>query len=129
MTRDLPVDPELIADGNFTIEAAITGARRLLTLENPPTAIFAANDQSAIGVLTAAELLGLRVPADLSVVGFDNIPQAAYLELTTIDQFIDQMGYLSAHLLADLIQGNPLDTEVVEIETQLIVRGSTAPRS
>ncbi len=124
----LPVDPQIVIDGDYTTETAARCTHHLLSLASPPTAIFAANDQSAIGVLEAAASRGVRVPEDLSVAGFDNIPEAAYLNLTTVDQFLNQMGYLGTNMLFDLIHGQPLDEEVITIETRLVLRGSTAER-
>lgn len=123
----IPIDEELIANGNYTTESGAICARKLLTLPDRPTAIFAANDQSAIGALQAAKDLGLSVPEDLSVVGFDNISDAAYLDLTTVDQFIAEMGHLAVKTLIGFINGETLDSKIIEIETSLIVRGSCCP--
>ncbi len=122
----LPMDPELIQAGDYTEETGFACARRLLSLAHPPTAIFAANDQSAIGVLRAAREAGLSVPQDLSVVGFDNIPEAVYVSpaLTTVDQSIDKMSYMAAKMLIDLIQGETLEGNPYEVPTRLIVRDS-----
>jgi LacI family transcriptional regulator len=122
----IPLDSELVQVGDYSMKAGSTCTQRLLNLPDPPTAIFAANDQSAIGVLKAAEEAGLRVPDELSVVGFDNIPEAAHINsgLTTVDQFIDKMGYVAAEMLISLIQGESLDTNLYEMPTQFIVRGS-----
>jgi LacI family transcriptional regulator len=118
--------PELIAQGDFTVETGRACALGLLRLPNPPTAIFAANDQSALGVYQAAKSLGLSIPDDLSVIGFDDIPEAAAASpgLTTIDQSVEQMGYLAAHLLVKLIEQEPLENEVYKIPTRLVIRGS-----
>lgn len=121
----IPVDPSLIAIGDFSKETAVECAHQLLSTAEPPTAIFASNDQSAKGVFEIAPSLGFHVPNDLSVVGFDNIPESAYLNLTTVDQFIDRMGYVGTNMLYELIQGNTLDPEPYEIKTKLIIRGST----
>ena len=121
----IPLDQNLNTSGDFKTETAMECTHQLLSLEDPPTAIFASNDQSAIGVILVAESLGIRIPEDLSLVGFDNIPEAAYLDLTTVDQFIRQMGYIGTQMLFDLIQGKTLDTDLHEIDTKLIVRGST----
>ena len=123
---NLPIDPELIQPGDFTRQAGYTGAQKLLSLSNPPTAIFAANDQSAIGVIEAAQEAGVRVPEDLSVVGFDNIPEASYINggLTTVDQFIDKMGYMAVEMLVNLIQNNPMESSLHRVPTQLIVRNT-----
>ncbi len=123
---NIPLDPELIATGDFSIETGRLCARNLLSLSNPPTAIFAANDQSAIGTIEAACEMGLCVPEDLSVVGFDNIPEAAYFNpaLTTVDQFIAEMGYVATEMLISLIQGESLGTDLYKMATRLVVRDS-----
>ena len=123
---NIPLDPALIAAGDFTKETGQECARQLLSLPEPPTAIFAANDQSAMGAIKAARNAGLRVPDDLSVIGFDNIPEAAYFDpaLTTIDQFMERMGYTATETLIDLVQGKPLERELHKVPTQLIVRDS-----
>jgi LacI family transcriptional regulator len=122
----IPLDPELIAAGDFSLETGRLCARKLLSLSDRPTAIFAANDQSAIGTIEAAYEMGLRVPDDLSVVGFDNIPEAAYVNpaLTTVDQFIGKMGYVATETLIGLIQGKPLDGDLYTMPTQLVARDS-----
>jgi LacI family transcriptional regulator len=123
---NIPLDPDLIQDGDFTIGAGVLCTRQLLNLPDPPTAIFATNDQSAMGVYQAANEMGVGVPGDLSVVGFDNIPEAAYIRpaLTTVDQFIAKMGYAATELLMHLIQGNSQDSNLIEVPTQLVIRDS-----
>ena len=123
---NLPIDPVLIQPGDYTHEAGYMGAQRLLSLENPPTAIFAANDQSAIGVIEAAQHAAKRVPEDLSVVGFDNIPEAAYINggLTTVDQSIDQMGHIAVEKLMNLLANKPAENHPCRVETKLIVRNT-----
>jgi len=118
------VDEELIVPGDFTQKTSYKNARQLLTIGNPPTAIFAANDQSAIGAIQAAEELGLHIPEDLSVVGFDNISEAKYLGLTTVDQFLTEMGYVAVQMLIKLINGEALELEVHKIQTKLVKRTS-----
>lgn len=123
---NIPQDPALIEIGDFSRETGRICARRLLSLPEPPTAIFAANDQSAFGAIEAAREMGLRVPDDLSVIGFDNIPEAAYYNpaLTTVDQFIEQMGYVATEMLLGLVQGEPLENDLHLMPTQLVVRDS-----
>jgi LacI family transcriptional regulator len=123
---DIALDPDLIANGDFSRAAGFGCAQRLLSLPAPPTAIFAANDQSAIGAIEAAQEAGRRVPDELSVLGFDNIPEAAYCQpaLTTIDQFIDKMGYVATEMLVALIQGQHLEGDGYQMPTQLVVRDS-----
>jgi len=125
----IPLREELFQVGDYTTEVAADCARALLALKERPTAIFAANDMSAIGVYQAAQEAGLRIPEDLSVVGFDNIHDAALLtpSLTTIDQHISEMGALATEMLIRLIEGIPLDRDLVEIDAQLVIRNSCRP--
>ena len=118
------LDEELIASGDYTTETGVSGARNLLALENPPTAIFASNDQMAMGVFQVAEELGIRIPDDLSVVGFDNIPESKYMGLTTVDQFISEMGFVATQMLIKLINEATLEDQTYRMQTQLIVRTS-----
>jgi LacI family transcriptional regulator len=120
----IKVTEELITSGDFTQKVGYKCAHQLLTMKNPPTAIFAANDQSAIGVFQAADELGIRIPSDLSVVGFDNITEAEYLGLTTVDQLLADMGYVAIQMLIKLINNEPLEEEVHKMQTRLIVRTS-----
>ncbi len=89
---------------------------------------MAANDQSAVGVLDAAKAVGLIVPDDVSVVGFDNSPETSMTEpsLTTVNQSVEEMGYIAAGMLMDLINGERIDPLVRKVETQLVVRKSCA---
>ena len=119
-------DPSLIETGDYSVESGHACARRLLLLPRRPTAIFAANDQSAFGAIEAAHVAGLSVPGDLSVIGFDNIPEAATYKpaLTTMDQFIARMGYVATEMLIRRVQGVRLESEWYEMATQLVVRDS-----
>jgi LacI family transcriptional regulator len=106
-------------------------AAQLLALPEPPTAILAANDQLAIGVLQTAWRLGLRVPDDLSIVGFDDVPVAGYLAppLTTVRQPIAEMGRRATAALIDLLEGHtdtPQDASLV-LHPELVIRASSAP--
>jgi LacI family transcriptional regulator len=120
----IELDNDLIVPGDFSTPSGRQGALQLLSLDNPPTAIFAANDQSAIGVYQAAEELGLKIPDDLSVVGFDNISEAKYLGLTTIDQCLADMGYEAIQMLLKLVDNKPLDVQIYKMSTKLIERSS-----
>ncbi len=124
LNAGIPLDNELIAPGDFSTATGYECALELLSLDNPPTAIFAANDQSAIGVYQAAEERGLRIPDDLSVVGFDNISEAKYLGLTTVNQFLADMGYVAVQMLVKWINDEPIDVHVQKIATKLIERNS-----
>ena len=120
----LLIEEALIASGDYTTETGISGARQLLALENPPSAIFASNDQMAIGVFQVAQELGIRIPDDLSVIGFDNITESKYMGLTTIDQFISDMGYTATQMLIKLINGVALEDQTYRMQTQLVIRSS-----
>jgi len=120
----LPVAEELIASGDYTTETGVKCARELLSLEKRPTAIFASNDQTAMGVFQAAQEMGVRIPEDLSVVGFDNIMDSKYMGLTTVDQFISEMGFVATQMLIKLINGEALDSQTYKMQTRLVVRTS-----
>jgi LacI family transcriptional regulator len=119
-----PVDEELAASGDYTTETGIKCARELLSLKQPPTAIFASNDQAAMGVYQVAQEMGLRIPEDLSVIGFDNIMESKYMGLTTVDQFISEMGFVATKMLIKLINGESLDSQTYQMQTQLVLRNS-----
>jgi LacI family transcriptional regulator len=120
----IPIDEDLIASGDYTTETGISGTRQLLALSNPPTAIFSSNDQMAMGVYQVAQELGVRIPDDLSVVGFDNITESKYMGLTTVDQFISEMGYVATQLLIRLINGETLAEQTYRMQTKLVIRNS-----
>ena len=122
----IPINEKLIVPGDFTTETGYRRSMELLTMEEPPTAIFASNDQSALGVYQAARELGLSIPADLSVIGFDNITEAEFLGLTTVDQNLEEMGYIAAQLLVKLIDNLPVSFTTHKMPTKLIVRESCA---
>ena len=126
----ISVDAELVRHGDFRHEGAYREAMTLLALPDPPTAIFAGSDQQALAVYEAARVTGRRVPTDLSVVGFDDLPVARWLSppLTTVRQPLTEMGVLAARMLLQLVAGQSLDTSRLELATQLVVRESTAPR-
>jgi LacI family transcriptional regulator len=120
----IPVDESLIAAGDYTTDTGIECARALLSLDHPPTAIFASNDQMAMGVFQVAQERGLRIPEDLSLAGFDNITESKHLGLTTVDQFIAEMGAMAVKMLIQMINGETLDTPTYKMQTQLVVRNS-----
>src|SRR5688572_18913420 len=120
----LPIDKQLIAAGDYTTETGMTSARELLALDNPPTAIFPSNDQMAMGVYQVAQEMEMRIPEDLSIVGFDNIMEPKYMGLTTVDQFISEMGFVATQMLIKLINGKPLETQTYKMQTRLVIRSS-----
>jgi LacI family transcriptional regulator, galactose operon repressor len=121
-------DPALVRHGDFQHEGGFLCAGELLDIDDPPTAIFAGSDEQALGVYEAARQRGLRIPQDLSVVGFDDLPVDRWLSppLTTVRQPLAEMGSVAADMLGTLIEGLPLASRRVELATELIVRESTA---
>ena len=120
----IALDEALIVPGDFTTPTGHKCALRLLAMNNPPTAIFAANDQSALGVYQAANDLGVRIPDDLSVVGYDNIAEASQLGLTTIDQHLADMGFVAFQMLIKMINHEPLGEKIHKMQTKLVERNS-----
>lgn len=123
----LRADPTLVRWGDFESDGGYRHAHDLLSQENPPTAIFAGSDMQALGVIRAAQELGLRIPEDLSVVGYDDLPIAAWFSppLTTIHQPLRRMAALATQMLITLSQGGTPDSARLEIGTELVVRSST----
>jgi LacI family transcriptional regulator len=126
----IPAVPELVVEGDFDYDSGYRGGAELLALEDRPTAVFAASDQMAMGVYEAARRAGLRVPDELSVVGFDDLPQARWASppLTTVRQPLVDMGRMAARMALRLVEGEPVETPRVELATELVVRDSTVPR-
>jgi LacI family transcriptional regulator len=116
------------ASGHFDFHSGVGAGLDLLSRTERPTAVFAVNDDSAVGVVAAANQLGLKIPADVSVVGFDDswISQCVWPELTTIHQPIAEMARAAADLLIDHLDG--VGVRSVTLPYRLMVRGSTAPR-
>jgi LacI family transcriptional regulator len=125
-------DELLVREGDFSHESGFVHGTALLGLERPPTAVFASSDQMALGVYEAARRHGLRIPDDLSVVGFDDLPQARWSPppLTTVRQPLAEMGATAARALLDLADGQTPDSLRMELATHIVVRHSTAaPRA
>jgi DNA-binding LacI/PurR family transcriptional regulator len=118
--------PGLVRRGPHDTAAAAEHAAELLTAPGPPTAIFAASDTQAAGVLAAAERLGLAVPGSLSVVGFDDIEAAAFLGLSTVRQPLARSGAEGASRLCALLRGEPPHVRREELPLELVTRASTA---
>jgi DNA-binding LacI/PurR family transcriptional regulator len=93
----------------------------------PPTAVFAASDMHAFGVLQAARELGISVPEDLSVVGYDDIEAASYVQLTTVRQFLYETGKRSAERMLELLAAPAEATQFERLPTELVVRETTGP--
>ncbi|GAX92019.1 LacI family DNA-binding transcriptional regulator [Effusibacillus lacus] len=123
---ELKFDPVLIQEGDFSYEIGYNMAMKYLALENLPTAIFAANDEMAIGAMKAIREHSLNVPDDIAVMGFDNIKISSIVEpaLTTIAQPMYEIGTTSMEILLKLINGEDLKKRQFVLEDQLIIRES-----
>jgi LacI family xylobiose transport system transcriptional regulator len=129
-TAGVPFDPHLIKTGDFHHEAGYRLGLELLRRPDRPTAIFAGNDLQAVGIYEAARELGLRIPEDLSVVGFDDVPVARWVgpPLTTVRQPLMEMGEAAARMVLGLgREEQPSAGTRVELATSLVERSSTAP--
>jgi LacI family transcriptional regulator len=113
----------------FLYDDGLAGGAALLDLPDPPTAVFAGSDEVALGVMEAARSRGLRVPEDLSVVGFDDtqVARLASPQLTTIRQPMHEMGAVALRTALQLAAGEKVDSHHVELATRLVARDSTAP--
>jgi LacI family transcriptional regulator len=122
----LPIEPSLIVEGDFSQTAGYNGTKTLLSTQKPPSAIFASNDATAFGVMEAAREQGLRIPEDLSIVGFDDIPQAKSLHpaLTTVYQPLEEMGRVATQMLFGYLADPSRAEERIELPTQLVIRNS-----
>jgi LacI family transcriptional regulator, galactose operon repressor len=129
LTAGVQVDESLVQVGGYDAATAAEPARRLLELDPHPTAIFAANDVTALETIAVARSLGLRVPDDLSVVGFDNVPESALGDppLTTVEQPIQELGREAVRLLVELIEDPTRPAARVILPTRLVVRQSCRP--
>jgi DNA-binding LacI/PurR family transcriptional regulator len=123
-------DPDLVRHGTYDRASGGALVRALLALPDPPTALFVCSDHMAIGGYEALAGAGLRVPEDISVVGFDDLPEAEWVSppLTTVRQPLKEMGGNALRVLARLIAGETPQTARIELATTLVVRGSTRPR-
>jgi LacI family transcriptional regulator, galactose operon repressor len=123
-----PIDAGCVVGGDFTFEGGREAVRRIIASGVAFDAVFAHNDLSAAGALRALSEASLRVPEDVAVVGFDDVPLASYTEppLTTVRQELRQMGETAARMLMGYFDGTALPTAPVMLPTTLIVRGSTS---
>ena len=130
---NLPIDADLVIECDFTREAGYTAMQQLLSVKNPPTAVFTANDSIAIGALKAAKTMSWRVPQDISIIGMDDIYASTVTspELTTIAKPKYDIGVNAARILLKCIEDkSKITPEKLTMNCKLIVRASTAtPRS
>ena len=124
----IEIEPELMKQGYFVFESGLEAARELLTSANPPTAIFASNDDMAAGVLMAAHELGIDVPGDLSVAGFDDtyIARTVWPRLTTVHQPTYDLAYTATNLLLAMLETGEIP-QPARLAHRLVCRESTAP--
>ena len=122
-------DPALEVEADFEITDGEEAAQTLLGIRNPPTAVFAFNDNIAIGTMRAARERGLRIPEDVSIVGFDDVEHASIVtpSLTTVRQPLAEMGRTAVSLLVRLLEHQSVETLSIQLATRLVVRESTAP--
>lgn len=125
----IQVDDNYILSGAFRSDHGVQGMRSLLQLDDRPTAIFAASDSIALGVLAEARRQNVRVPEDISLVGFDGTSQAeeSVPALTSVSQPLEEMGRAALRFILRQMRGELLDSRRVELATHLVVRESTAP--
>jgi DNA-binding LacI/PurR family transcriptional regulator len=126
----LPLDPALEVVGDFTVRGGLAATRLLLEAQPRPTAVFAASDEMAVGVVHAVREAGLRVPEDVSVIGIDDHEMAEFFELTTVAQPVREQGQLAASLLLEALEedGHPYrQPPAITVPTRLVVRRTTAP--
>jgi LacI family xylobiose transport system transcriptional regulator len=125
----VPVDPDLTRVSILYVEGGLRDGTELLRLPDPPTAIFCANDLQALGVYEGARRAGVRIPDDLSVVGFDDLSftQWSGPPMTTVRQPLMQMGATAANMVVDLARGEQPQQTRIELATTLVIRESTAP--
>lgn len=125
--HNIHFDPSLVRRGDWSFKSGIASGRELLETSPWPTAIFASNDDMAAGVLSVAHRMGIQVPEDLSVAGFDDVPLAEQVwpPLTTVRQPIHPIARLATNLLIDLLEGKTLPILHHELPTELVLREST----
>jgi LacI family transcriptional regulator len=122
-------DPALVIESNWEVDGGRRAGAALLDVADPPTAIFAFNDPLAVGAMQSALVSGLRVPQDISIVGFDDTAEAELVTpiLTTVRQPLAEMGRMGVSLLMRLLENRSFEALHVELATQLVVRASTGP--
>jgi DNA-binding LacI/PurR family transcriptional regulator len=123
----LPIDPGLVVASDWGGEQGAQGMAQLLSRSDPPTAVFAHSDEVALGAMRTVRRAGLDVPRDISIIGIDDHPLAALVDLTTVRQPARLQGLLAAEKLAALLRGEDDAERHVTLPTELVVRASTAP--
>jgi LacI family transcriptional regulator len=122
-------NPDWVQVGDFSFESGVQAGKQLLTLPQRPTAIFASNDDSAAGILSVAYEMEIRIPAELSVAGFDDfyLAKRVWPQLTTLHQPINRMACQALEILIGLIENKPIEKKHVTFPVDLVIRNSTGP--
>jgi LacI family transcriptional regulator len=125
----IKIEDAFLQEGNYTPASGHTAMERLLKLPTRPTAVFVSSDVVAVGAMQAIKEAGLRIPEDISIVGFDDIPLSDYFDppLTTVKTPSYGLGWTAGEILIRLVQGHPLEKSEVLLDSKLVVRGSSAP--
>ena len=123
----LEYDEQYVIEGDFTLGSGQDSAQQIMRRPKPPTAIFCMSDQMAMGAIQALQAQGIKIPQQMSIVGFDNIPYAEFWHpsITTVSQPADEIGKRAVDMLVAMIEGQELTLESKILPTQLIVRDSS----
>lgn len=122
----IPIDDQLVVTVRWGGSEGADAMARLLSLRNPPTAVYAHSDEVALGAIRTLRRARLRVPDDISVIGIDDHPLAELTDLTTVRQPVREQGEAAARMLLHILRGEETERAIV-VSTQLVIRGSTAP--
>lgn len=125
--RDIPADPDLVVSTDWGGEEGAAAAARLLSLREPPTAIYAHSDEVAVGAMRTMRRVGLSIPGDISIIGIDDAPIAALTDLTTVAQPVREQGARAGRMVLALLAADPQTDRAVKVPTHIVVRHSTAP--
>ena len=125
--RHIPYDPQLEVSGLFTVAGGSSAMAALLGLPEPPTAVFVESDEMAMGALDTCRRMGLSVPGDVSVVGFDDHELSELMGITTVAQPVRDLGSMAADMLIDILDGRQDTTRKITVPIKLVVRGTTGP--
>ena len=128
--NDINIDDSIIKFGDFTEASGYMCSKELLKQQNEVTALFCSNDEMAFGAIQAVKDLGLKIPDDISIIGFDDVPKAAYSfpPLTTVKQPLQAMGEKAAELVIQQIRASSFEKEDLFLDTQLIIRDTCSLR-
>jgi LacI family transcriptional regulator, repressor for deo operon, udp, cdd, tsx, nupC, and nupG len=123
----LPVDPQLVVEVPWGAGGGAHAMNQILSLEQPPTAVFAFSDEIAAGTIRSLRRAGLRVPGNMSVIGVDDHPLADLMDLTTVHQPVGRQGTAAGQLVLDILEHRAVDTVHISLPTHLVIRSTTGP--